>query len=182
MRRWLGERGLEARSPHVAERFLAPRLSGAITDAPALVSGLDDVAVVGQAIEERGGHLGVAEHRWPFGEGEIGGHEYRGAFVEPADQMEQQLTAGLGERQVAEFVDDDEVDTAEPIGEPASAPVPQLGLEAVHQVNGAEEAHAPPVVHRIGADGDGEVRLARPRAADEDDVAGLIEEARHGAE
>ena len=52
MRWWLGERGLEARSPHVAERFLAPRLSGAITDAPALVSGLDDVAVVGQAIED----------------------------------------------------------------------------------------------------------------------------------
>ena len=29
-------------------------------EAPAVVSGLDDVAVVSQAIEKRGGHLGVA--------------------------------------------------------------------------------------------------------------------------
>ena len=41
MRRWLGERGLEARSPHVAERFLAPRLSDEVANAPALVAGLD---------------------------------------------------------------------------------------------------------------------------------------------
>ena len=51
------ERGLEARSPHVAERFQAPLLSGAVADAPAFVPGLDDVAVVGQAIEEHSGDL-----------------------------------------------------------------------------------------------------------------------------
>ena len=53
----MGERGLEAHSPHVAERFQAPLLSGAVADAPALVAGLDNVAVVGQAVEERGGDL-----------------------------------------------------------------------------------------------------------------------------
>jgi hypothetical protein len=34
---------------------------------------LDDVAVVGETIEECGGHLWVAEHARPFAEGEIGG-------------------------------------------------------------------------------------------------------------
>ena len=34
----------------------------AALEAPTVVAGLDDVAVVGQAVEQRGGHLGVAEH------------------------------------------------------------------------------------------------------------------------
>ena len=36
---------------------------GSAFEAPAVVSGLDDVAVVGQTIEQRSGHLGVTEHR-----------------------------------------------------------------------------------------------------------------------
>ena len=36
--------------------------SGAILEAPAFVAGLDDVAVMRQAVEKRCGHLGVAEH------------------------------------------------------------------------------------------------------------------------
>ena len=35
--------------------------SGAVLEAPALVAGLDDLAMVGQAIEQGCGHLGVAE-------------------------------------------------------------------------------------------------------------------------
>ena len=38
----------------------------AALEAPAVVAGLDDVAVVRQAIEKRGGHLCVAEHAGPF--------------------------------------------------------------------------------------------------------------------
>ena len=83
--------------------------SGAVFEAPALVSGLDDVAVVGEAIEERGGHLGVAEHGRPFAEGEVGRDDDRGLLVETADEVEQELATGLGERQIAELVEDDEV-------------------------------------------------------------------------
>src|SRR5208282_2153347 len=32
---------------------------------PALVAGLDDVAMVGEAVEERGGHLRIAEYAQP---------------------------------------------------------------------------------------------------------------------
>ena len=42
-------------------------------ESPAVVAGLDDVTVMGQAIEQRGGHFGIAEHAGPFTEGEIGG-------------------------------------------------------------------------------------------------------------
>jgi len=63
-----------------------------------------------QAVEQRGSLLGVAEHGRPFAEGEVGGDDDGGALVKPADQMEQQLAAGLRERQIAEFVEDDEVE------------------------------------------------------------------------
>ena len=69
-------------------------------ESPAVVASLDNVAVVGQTVEQRSGHLGVAEHAGPFAEGEIGGDDDGRSLVEPADEVEQQLAAGLGERQV----------------------------------------------------------------------------------
>ena len=75
-------------------------------EAPTVVAGLNDIAMVGQAVEQRGGHLGIAEHAGPFAEGEVGGDNDRGAFVKPANKVEQELTAGLSEREIAEFVED----------------------------------------------------------------------------
>jgi hypothetical protein len=69
-------------------------------ESPAVIAGLDDVAVMGQPVEQRGRHLGVAEHAGPFSEGEIGGDDDGGALVEPADEVEQKLAAGLGKRQM----------------------------------------------------------------------------------
>src|SRR5207247_302622 len=89
----------------------------ATLEAPAVVAGLDDVAVVGQAIEQRGRHLGIAEDARPFPEGEVRGDEERGAFVEPADEVEEQLATGLGERQIAEFVEGDEAPGGEVMDE-----------------------------------------------------------------
>ena len=86
-------------------------------EAPAFVTGLDDIAVMGQPIEQRGGHLGVAEDGGPFAEGEVGGDDDRGALVEAADQVEQQLSAGLREGQIAELVENDEVHAGEVVGE-----------------------------------------------------------------
>jgi hypothetical protein len=65
-------------------------------ESPAVVAGLDDVAVMGQAVEQCGGHLGVAEHAGPFAESKIGGDDDGGAFVEPANEMEEKLATGLG--------------------------------------------------------------------------------------
>jgi len=92
------------------------RASGAVLEAPRLVACFHDLAVVGQPVEECGGHFGVAEDRGPFAEGEVGGDDDRGAFVELADQMEEELPAGLGEGQIAELVEDDEVEAVEVVG------------------------------------------------------------------
>src|SRR5204863_8734257 len=95
----------------------------------AVVSGLDDIAVVGQSIEQRSRHLGIAEHTRPFTEGEIGGDDDRGALVEPADEVEQELTAGLGEWQIAEFVEDDEVHPRQMVGKTARSEERRVGKE-----------------------------------------------------
>src|SRR3546814_13956405 len=67
--------------------------SAAVFEAPAVIAGLDDIAMMSDAIEERGGHLGIAEHGWPLPEREVGGDDNAGLLVELADQMEQQLAA-----------------------------------------------------------------------------------------
>jgi hypothetical protein len=65
--------------------------------------------VVSSAIEQRGRHLGVGEDARPFAEGQIGGDEDRGTLIKPTDEVEQELAAGLGEGQITEFLENDEV-------------------------------------------------------------------------
>ena len=60
----------------------------ALFEAPGVISGFENVAVVSDAVEERGGHLWVAEDRDPFGEAEIGCDDEGCLFVELADEME----------------------------------------------------------------------------------------------
>src|SRR5262249_6989802 len=107
----------------VAQRIAVARslggVSGAVLEAPGVVSGLDDVAVMSEPVEERGGHLGVAEDAGPFAEGEVGGDDDGGTLVELADEVEEEPSAGLAEGQVAEFADDNKVVTLEGFGEPA---------------------------------------------------------------
>jgi hypothetical protein len=47
---------------------------------------------------------------------EVCGDDDGGSLVQPADEMEQKLAPGLGERQIAEFVKDNEVHAREVIG------------------------------------------------------------------
>ena len=107
--------------------------SGAVLEAPAVVAGLDDVAMVRQPVEQGRGHLRIAEHAGPFAEGEIGGDDDRRALIEAADQVKQQLAARLREGQVAQLIENDEVQTGEIIGKASLAPGPCFGLEPVDQ-------------------------------------------------
>jgi hypothetical protein len=43
----------------------------AVLEAPGLVSGFDNLAVMGQTVEERSRHLGVTEHRRPFSKSQV---------------------------------------------------------------------------------------------------------------
>ena len=93
-----------------------PRISGWVFEAPALVAGFENVAVVRQPVEQRGGHFGINEDARPFGEGEIGRQDDRGALVKSTDQVEQHLPAADREGQIAQLVENDAIDTDELVG------------------------------------------------------------------
>ena len=65
--------------------------------------------------------------------------------------MEEELPTRLGERQVAELVQDDEVDAGELIGQSAGTAGLALGLELVDEIHDVEEARldAPAVLEVI---------------------------------
>jgi hypothetical protein len=53
----------------------------AVLEAPAAVAGFNDIAMVRKPVEQRSGHYRIAEGVRPFGEGQIGGHNDRGAPI-----------------------------------------------------------------------------------------------------
>src|SRR5689334_9400373 len=74
--------------------------------------------------------------------------------------MKQHLPAANWERQVAQLVENDEIDADELVGEFSGLAGAGFGLELVDQIDGGKEAHAGAVTHAIGADRDGNMALA----------------------
>ena len=74
--------------------FLFRRL-GTGLESIAVISGLQNVAAVGEAIEQRGGHFGVPKNGGPFREAQVGGDDDAGALIELAQEMEQQSAAAM---------------------------------------------------------------------------------------
>jgi hypothetical protein len=75
--------------------------------------------------------------------------------------VEEELTTGLGEGQIAELIEHDEVETGEVVGDASLLAGTVLGLEAVDQIDDVEEAPAGSVANERAGNRDGEVRLAR---------------------
>ena len=65
------------------------RVGRAGPEPEAVVSSFEDVAVMGEPIEQCCRHFGIAEHACPFAEAEVGGDDDAGLFVEPGEQVEQ---------------------------------------------------------------------------------------------
>ena len=134
------------------------------------------VTVMGEAIEQRGRHLWVAEHGWPFAKGEVGGDDDGGLLVKLADQMEQELSAGLSEGQIPQFIQDDEVEAHQMFGQPSSAAGAGLRFQLVDQVHDVEEAATSSIADDRTRDGNGDVGLARACPANQHHVALLVQE------
>src|SRR5580700_1190352 len=161
-------------------RFLLCGFGGfrrAVLETEAVVSGFENVAAVGETVEQRGRHLGVAEHGGPFAEAEISRDDDAGALVELAQQMEEQGSAGGAERQIAKLVEDDEIGVGEPGCDLARFALKLLLFKSVDEFDGGEEPDALAVVlDRLDADRRSEMRLARAGAADQDDIVGVFQE------
>ena len=83
-----------------------------------VVARLHDVAVVGQPVQQRRGHLGVAEHAGPFGEAQVGSDRHAVVLVELGQQIEQQSAARLTERPVPQLNTDHQIHAQQRLGNP----------------------------------------------------------------
>ena len=107
--------------------------------------------------------FGVTEDADPFCEGEVGGEDQRGFFVELADQVEEQGAAGGREGKIAEFVDNHGVGLHQLAREISGACLLFFAFQLVDQVDGVEEAHAFALVDGGDAQGCGDVGFCRCR-------------------
>ena len=92
--------------------------------------------------------------------------DHAGALVEFAHQMEQQCAASLRERQIAEFIENDQVDLHEPVGDLARLAVSFLLFQRVDELDSGEEPDSEAMVSDgLHADGGGEMISYRPSTA-----------------
>ena len=72
----------------------------------ALAVHFQDVDVVGEAVQQRAGKAFRAEDLSPLIEGEVGGHQDGTPLLALAEDLEEQFSAGAGERNEAQLVYD----------------------------------------------------------------------------
>ena len=132
---------------------------------------------MGEAIEQGRRHLEIAENVAPFAEAQIGGDDDAGALVKAAEEMEQQSTAGCAERQVSQFVEDDEIEAQETVCD-LSGPVGGLFLlQGVDEIDGGPEPRLLAVMlDRLHGQRRCQMGLAGARSTDEHDVLGPVDE------
>lgn len=99
----------------------------ALLEAEALAVHLEDVNVMGEAVEQRAGQALGAEDAGPLVEGQIAGDDGRAALVALAEDLEPQLTAGHRGRDVIRLIDERRLVAGEPALQ-AGRFVPWAGL------------------------------------------------------
>ena len=129
-----------------------------------------------EAIQKRGCHLCISKDLSRFREAEVGGYDDAGFLVEFADQMEDQCAAGFRERDIAQLVDDDAIQSRQL---PDDFPSIAVGLfldQSIDQIDRVEEAGLFAVVDQDGSKRDGDMSFARPGSAHQDEVVRLFGE------
>jgi hypothetical protein len=75
--------------------------------------GFQDVASVSKPVKKSPGESLGAKDLGPFLEGQVGGHHEAMMLIGPADDLEEQFGSGLGEGNISEFIDDQEMESLE---------------------------------------------------------------------
>ena len=103
-----------------AESFVGQVRSSlcSVTRSVRLPARAEDVGVVSETVEERGGELLIAEDLHPFAKREVGRDGRRALLVAVGEEVEQQLAAGALEGYEAELVDGQQRDPQVTLMEP----------------------------------------------------------------
>ena len=87
-------------------RDLGSNALSAVAEAVTVAVHLQDMDVVGEAVQQRAGEAFRAKHFGPFVEGEVGGDQDGTPLVALAEDFEEQFHSGGGQGNEAQFVDD----------------------------------------------------------------------------
>ena len=90
--------------------------------------------------------------------------------------MEQQLTAGLGERQISKFVEYHEVLSTEIFGQPTLPASSSLRLKLVDEIDDIEEPATRPIADASACNRDGKMRFPGTGSTDQHQIALMREE------
>ena len=83
--------------------------AGGLPEAVAVAVHSEDADVMGETIEQRAGEALRAQNLCPVLERKVGCHDRRSAFVTLGEGLEQQFGARGRERDVAQFIDDEQL-------------------------------------------------------------------------
>ena len=111
-------------------------------EAEAFAVHLQDMDMMGEAVEERAGKPFRAEDGGPFVEWQVAGDECGAAFIALAEDLEEQLRADRRERHIAQFVDDQKFDGIEMFLQRPQAPFVARFHEFVHERGSGGEGDA----------------------------------------
>ena len=137
---------------------------------------LDDHSMVQQAIQQGGGDDGIAEHLAPFGKAAVRGQDHGTAFVAGVDQLKEQVATAGDDRQVADFIDDQQGKSAIEADLLAQDTL-TLGLgQRADQVGQVEECTLRPALTASTPRATGKVALAGARRPDEVNHLGAVDE------
>src|SRR5260363_298954 len=128
-----------------------------------------------QPIEQCGCHFGIAEALLPLLKTQIGRHDQSDLCIQFTDEMEQESSATLRERQVPQFIQDDKLYVPlQSFCEASGVPSPLFLLQLVGQIG---DVRVPDFVSlSVGVGGDGGGKTALAGAADQDDLACVVDE------
>lgn len=130
---------------------------------------------MGQAIQCRAREPLASQNLGPVFERQVGGHDHTAPFITAGDDVEQQLGPGLARRHVAQFVENQQIETGEPAFEAC-----QFFLFAYFQQQGDQfrNPKEPDFVSLQASghsDRGGQVCLASTAVADQQDILPAIE-------
>src|SRR5712692_7040049 len=128
-----------------------------LAKAIALTIHLENVAMMGEPVQERSGHALSLEDLAPVAERQVTGDEQAGALVAVAKDPEQELDAATTERHVSQLVADQQLRPLQLPHEFIQRVLLLSLLKLADQLRGREERHAQTLPASSQAQGDGDV-------------------------
>src|SRR5690242_16375249 len=137
---------------------------------------LDNDGVVEQPIKQGGGDDGIAKDLSPLGKAAVGGQDHRALFVAGIDELKEEITAAVHDRQITDLVDDEQRGAAEPADALAQLTL-TLGLgEGADDVGKGGEVDAAPSLDGLDAERHGKMRFAGARRPEKVDNLAPVDE------